>query len=132
MPVETRSAEELRVAIGVDLAAAGITVRTYTSENLDPPNASVVPGDPYLRKPTGDEAALFGMTRVGFDVLLLSRIAAEAQTTAELADELLSTAWAAVADWRPREASQPREIESEDGTRYMGSVIAIEHDTKEP
>lgn len=128
--METRSAGELREAIGADLLAGGIATRPYTSENVEPPCAAVVPSQPYLRKPTGDEMALFGMTRVGFDVLLLSQIV-EAKKTAELADALLSQAWEALAEWKPREASQPAEIELS-GSKFMGSVITIEHDTKEP
>lgn len=128
--IETRSAEELREAIGADLIAGGVQTRPYTSENVEPPCAAVVPAQPYLRRPSGDEGAIFGMTRVGFDVLLLSQIV-EAKKTAELADELLSQAWEALAAWRPREASQPAEIELS-GSKFMGSVITIEHDTKEP
>lgn len=128
--VEARSAKELREAIGADLVEAGIATRPYTSENLEPPCAAVVPSQPYLRRPTGDELAVFGITRVGFDVLLLSPIV-EAKKTAEVADALLSQAWAALKGWGPREASQPAEIEVS-GSKFMGSVITIEHDTKEP
>lgn len=128
--METRSAQELRDAIGADLTTAGISTRPYTSENVEAPCAAVVPSQPYLRKPTGDEMSVFGVTRVGFDVLLLSPIV-EAKKTAQLADDLLSQAWAALAPWKPREASQPAEIELS-GSKFMGSVITIEHDTKEP
>ena len=129
--IDTRSVEELRDAIGADLLAGGIATLPYTAENVTPPCAAVVPSQPYLRRPTGDaDLAVFGVTRVGFDVLLLSQIV-EAKTTAELADALLSKAWAALAGWKPREASQPAEIEVH-GSKFMGSVISIEHDTKEP
>lgn len=131
MGLETRSAEELREAISADLIAAGISTRPYTSENLEPPCASVVPADPYFRRPTpGEDAATFGMTRVGFDVLLLTQIV-EAKKTAELAGALLEEAWAALAQWRPLEARQPAEIELSE-SKFMGSVITIQHDTKEP
>lgn len=128
--METRSADELRQAIAADMAAVGITTRVYTAESMTPPCASVVPADPYLRRPIGEDAAVFGMTRVGFDVLLLTHIV-EAKKTAELAGKLQSDAWGALAKWKPLRASQPAEIEI-NNTKFMGSVIEIEHDTKEP
>jgi hypothetical protein len=131
--VESRSAEEIRGAIAEDLEAGGVTTRPYTSEDLDPPCAAVVPSQPYIRRPPGDEKLPFGFIRLGFDVLVITSIHPEPADTAEDADAELWKAWAALGGWRPLEASQPAELVLPDAeTTVMGSVIRIEHDTKEP
>lgn len=130
--VDTLSAEELRDAITADLDVAGIRAYDYTSPNLIPPCASVVPAQPYVRKPVGDEpgAAVFGVLRVGFDVLLVTGIDTP-EKTAQRADALIWQAWAALRGWRPSEVARPAEIEIA-GSKFMGSVMTITHDTKEP
>ncbi len=130
--MDTSTVEELRDEITADLTTAGITAYDYTSTSPRPPCASVVPAQPYVRKPTGDEpgAAVFGVVRAGFDVLLMTAIDTPAKTSQRI-DALIWQAWAALRGWRPSEVSRPAEIEVS-GSKFMGAVITITHDTKEP
>lgn len=130
--VDTLSVEEIRDQITADLESAGITAYDYTATSPRPPCASVVPAQPYVRKPTGDEpgAAVFGVLRAGFDVLLITAIDTP-EKTAQRIDALIWQAWAALRGWRPSEVSRPAEI-TVAGSKYMGAVITIQHDTKEP
>ena len=119
-----------RDAITQALSTGGVRALPYTSEDIRPPCAAVVPSEPYLRQETGDAAAAFGVLRVGFDVLLLApRL--EAKRTADGMDDLISLALAALEPFDVKRVSRPAEIQVS-GSKYLGAVITIEHDTKEP
>lgn len=126
------SAEEVRADLTTALEDAGIRALPYTAETPRPPCASVVPSDPYMRRATAHDEppAVFQHVRVGFDVLLLETLR-EAKPTADAIGSLIEQAWAALKPFRPVRVSQPGEVELS-GTRYMGAVITIEQDTKEP
>lgn len=130
--MDTLSVEEIRDQITADLKTAGITAYDYTTPNLTPPCASVVPGQPYVRKPVGDEpgAAVFGVVRAAFDVLCVTAIDTPEKTSQRI-DALIWEAWAALRGWRPSEVSRPAEI-TIGQSKFMGAVITIQHDTKEP
>lgn len=136
MATEVRTAAELREAISADLVAGGVKTLPYTAEAMDPPCASVVPSEPYLRKATGNDVnpvVFAGMVRLGFDVLLLVA-QAEAKATAKAIDDLIWQAWGALDGWNRIEVAQPAEITPKElaGSVFLGSVITIEHDTKGP
>lgn len=124
------SVEDLRDEITADLVAGGVKTLPYTSEDLTPPCAAVVPGQPYLRKASGNEGLIFGHVRATFHVLLLGPIV-EAKKTADLIDGLIWDAYGALRGWRRTQVSQPAEIKLS-GSTFMGAVITIEHDTEEP
>lgn len=124
------SLAEDRDEITKALDDGGIKALPYTSEDITPPCAAVVPSQPYLRRESGTAGAVFGTMRVGFDVLLLSPLL-EAKKTADVMDDLISDAFAALGEFDIREVSQPAEIQLS-GSKYLGAVITIEHDTKEP
>ena len=73
---------------------------------------------------------MFGVLRVGFDVLLLSSVK-EPKPTADGMDDLLSTALVGLRPYDVKRVSRPAEI-TISGSKYLGAVITIEHDTKEP
>lgn len=121
---------ELREGIAADLVAAGVRAVEYTSSALTPPVAAVVPAQPYLS--WGDEGLTFGRdVRVRVDVLLISHETGSGKTDASLVDRLIESAVSALSERGPVRVSRPG-IFTYNGTRYMGAVLSLEHDTAEP
>lgn len=119
---------ELRTEISADLVAAGLRSVEYVAEVITPPVAVVVPGVPYLR--WGGPGVPFGHVTVRFDVLALT-VQGASKKSAELIDSMIEDVMAALDEWDVVDVTQPGLVEL-NGSKFMGSVIAIEQTIKEP
>lgn len=116
------------------LKAAGLTSFEYVGEAFTPPCAVVVPGEPYIVRPSGDGRIPFRKVQVGVDVMLLVP-RGEAKTEAAAIDTLIDRAYEAlkgVDDITIRAVSRPRIVTTDTGSKFVGSVLSIEALAEEP
>lgn len=124
---------ELRASIKADLIAGDVKALDYLGEEITPPCALVVPGEPYLQRPNGDERIPFRKVRASVDVMLLVSRETGAKSAAKAIDELIEAAYAALKhNHTIRSASRPGVVTTVSGSKFVGSVLSIEALAEEP
>lgn len=131
------AATELRQEISDLLTEAEIRSAPYVAETITPPCAVVVPGQPYIVRPTRGSDLPFGSQLVRVDVLLVAG-RESAKKVAERIDQLIEDALEALKERDVISVSRPGLVQLDSGpttskataaTRFVAAVITIEEVT---
>lgn len=112
----------LREEIVDAINAAGIKAIHYVGENIVPPVAIVVPNEPYVSAPVGENTFRKPFS-VSLQVLLIGPKATN-KGIAERMDQMIETVLDALEDWDITEVTAPGET-SIKGVVYGGAVVTL-------
>lgn len=117
----------IRTDVKAALDLAGLKATEYVNENIVPPVCVVVPANPYITMPEGQNP--FGQYSVGIHVLVIGGKGTN-KTAASQIDSLLCTVIDTLEeDWDITEVTAPQEM-SLKGIAYIGAVVTLETNTK--